>query len=167
MWKTLKENDSFEISVDGEIRNAKTKMIKSLRLGARGYLRVTLYKIGDRANDKERRGKTYDIHRLMATNFIDNNENKPVVNHIDGNKLNNKVSNIEWCTVSENTQHAFDNGLGKPSKGESNGMAKISADDVRFIRQSTLKQKELGNMFGIQQTVVSRIIHRKLWKHID
>lgn len=68
-----------------------------------GYHRVTLYSNG--------KSKHYPIHRLVAETYIPNPYNKPTVNHIDGNKSNNSVGNLEWCTRSENSQHAYDNDL--------------------------------------------------------
>ena len=67
------------------------------------YLKVKLGKNG--------KMKTHKVHRLVATAFIDNPDNLPVVNHIDCNKLNNSVDNLEWCTISYNMQHAYDNNL--------------------------------------------------------
>lgn len=61
--------------------------------------------------------KDFRVHRLVAIHFIPNPYNKPTVNHIDGDKLNNHYSNLEWSTFSENTKHAFDNGLAKNDKG--------------------------------------------------
>ena len=61
--------------------------------------------------------KNEKLHRVLAKTFIENTYNKPCVNHIDGNKLNNDLSNLEWCTISENTKHAFDNKLIINKKG--------------------------------------------------
>lgn len=68
-----------------------------------GYLTVELF--------KNKKGKTYKIHRLVAEAYIPNPDNKRCVNHIDCNKQNNNVENLEWCTYSENLKHAWDNGL--------------------------------------------------------
>jgi hypothetical protein len=73
------------------------------QINARGYLVIGLM-----INDKQRMHK---IHRLVSNAFIENPENKPQVNHIDGNKLNNCISNLEWATQKENIQHAYKNGL--------------------------------------------------------
>ncbi len=58
------------------------------------------------------------VHRLVAIQFIDNPQNKPIVNHIDGNKSNNSISNLEWCTYKENARHAENNGLSYHPKGK-------------------------------------------------
>ena len=64
-----------------------------------------------KSNNKNRLQKIYKIHRLLAEYFIPNPDNKPCVNHKDGNKLNNNLSNLEWATISENTKHAYANKL--------------------------------------------------------
>lgn len=81
-----------------------------------GYVYVYLYK-----NSKR---NTYKVHRLVAETFLENKENKKQVNHKDGDKTNNCVNNLEWCTQSENQRHAFKNGLNKGNFGTTNGMHK-------------------------------------------
>jgi len=78
------------------------------------YARVTI-----RVDGKSKR---FSVHRIVAEAFIDNPDNKPCVNHIDGNKLNNNSDNLEWCTHKENTKHAFDTGLSVGMKGEAHPM---------------------------------------------
>jgi hypothetical protein len=95
------------ISADG--RNIGTKMLRP-NLYRTGYFYVRL-------SNLDSTFRTVTVHRLVADNFISNPENKPVVNHKDGNKQNNKVSNLEFCTASENIRHAVSMGLmGKSSK---------------------------------------------------
>lgn len=73
------------------------------------YYHVRLYKYG--------KAKLHLVHRLVATSFLQNIDNKTQINHIDGNKLNNNVDNLEWCTPSENIKHAFRIGLCIPQDG--------------------------------------------------
>lgn len=87
---------------NGSVLNLK-ESIKSLHLVGRGYKAVNLCKDGNK--------KPNYIHRLVAQAFIPNPHNKKTVNHIDGDKLNNKVDNLEWMTYSENNKHAYDNKL--------------------------------------------------------
>lgn len=89
--------DNYEVSNLGKVRNMKSGRILKPRLTKNGYLEHLLYK-----NNKQRH---LLLHRIIATTFIDNPEGKPQVNHIDENKLNNDLSNLEWCTIRENAVH--------------------------------------------------------------
>lgn len=88
------------------IRKNRKKM--AANIAGAGYLQVSLTYLKKRAN--------FYIHRLVAIHFIENENNLPQVNHKDGNKLNNHVSNLEWVTASENTYHAHKSGLAKISE---------------------------------------------------
>ncbi len=94
---------NYCIKPDGKVINVVTGHI--LKTSGK-YLAVTLTH-----NKKEKR---FTIHRLLANAFITNPKNKPQVNHIDGDKHNNKLANLEWCTASENITHARDTGLTNP-----------------------------------------------------
>ena len=89
--------DNYEVSNLGKVRNIKSGRILKPSLNKNGYLRLWLCK-----NNKR---KHLYLHRIIATAFIDNPDEKPCVNHIDENKLNNDLSNLEWCTVRENLIH--------------------------------------------------------------
>lgn len=88
--------------------NRKGIILKPV-LDTHGYYRVTI-------TFENHKQKVFQVHRLIAETFIPNPENKPQVNHKDGNKTNNNVENLEWVTVQENIVHAFENGLNKGSK---------------------------------------------------
>lgn len=107
------------------------------------------------------------IHRLVAIAFIPNPENKKTVNHIDGDKSNNYVNNLEWNTCSENTLHAFKTGLMK--KGQECSFSKLTEKHVLEIREnkSKLMQKDLAVIYSVSPHNIGRIINRKTWKHLD
>ena len=89
--------EKYEVSNLGKVRNIKSGRVLKTSLNNNGYLRLFLCK-----NNKR---KHLYLHRIIATAFIDNPDEKPCVNHIDENKLNNDLSNLEWCTVRENLIH--------------------------------------------------------------
>lgn len=122
IWKPIKGYEGlYEVSNLGRVKSlpkragfsVRKEFIKSIFSDKEGYLKVDLC---------NGRGKQMYVHRLVADAFIPNCDNKPMVNHIDGNKQNNSVENLEWCTCQENTIHAFNLGLRSGMKGEKNPM---------------------------------------------
>lgn len=112
IWKDVKDFEGFyQVSNLGNIRSIpRNGTVKNYRIlkpnNVKGYYQVSLQKKGKK--------KYMKVHRLVAEAFIENTQNKREVNHIDGNKLNNKLTNLEWVTSSENQKHAFKIGLQKP-----------------------------------------------------
>jgi len=103
MWKPAKNlEDHFLVSIDGKIKNKKTGRILKTSEDNRGYFKI-VSRIGGR------KGKVVHIkpHRIVAETFIPNHDNHPVVNHKDGNKKNNHIDNLEWCSYSYNTYHYY------------------------------------------------------------
>ena len=98
-------------------------------------------------------------HRLVAELFIPNPYNRLEVNHKDGDKTNNNVDNLEWCTRKENIKHAFDLGLSS-NAGERHPRARLSNNQVkelRKLRESGLSLKEIGETYGVHFSTISKI----------
>ena len=114
-------------------------------------------------------GKFIAVHRLVALMFLNNTEDKPTVNHIDGNKLNNVVSNLEWATYTENNIHAIKNKL-RLIIGEDHFAASFSDNEVielrKIIDSGLYTQRSIANAYSIKESVVSKIKTRATWKHI-
>ncbi|AEZ66321.1 hypothetical protein EXT67_21365 [Pectobacterium atrosepticum] len=160
-WKVTDGEDRYEVSDSGRVRNLKTGSIKSLRLDKYGYPRVTLYPSG----------RSYTIHRLVAKAFIAIKVGKDQVNHKDGNKTNNSVTNLEWCTTKENAIHRslvlYPNS--EKSRGENNAANKFSEEVVRSVKYGdfeNLTQKEIGGLFGMSRQQVGAIRRGDQWKHL-
>jgi DNA-binding XRE family transcriptional regulator len=109
--------------------------------------------------------KQYRVHRLVAEAFIPNPENKPIVNHIDGNKLNNDVSNLEWVTAGENRRHAVRTGLvprtysrSGPKVTRNTGKSKMAHKRI----MSRLRQLDVAQCVGVSQGMVCAWEHGKL-----
>ncbi|HFO0796421.1 TPA: NUMOD4 motif-containing HNH endonuclease [Enterobacter roggenkampii] len=125
----------------------------------KGYLRVTLLSDGIQ--------KTFSVHRLVAQLFIPNPNGKNEVNHINGDKTDNHVDNLEWCSASENIRHAYRTGLKRGNIGVVNGRAKLYEKDVIAIRNSVgMKLSELSAKYGVTETQISTIRRGNAWRHL-
>lgn len=144
--------DDYEITRNGEVINMKWggRKVKPQPNG-KGYLRVHIA------------GKMYFVHRLVAEKYVPNPENKPQVNHKDGNKLNNNADNLEWVTNQENRSHAVNNGL--QLKGEDCSWSKLSWDKVDFIRShSEISNAELAKMYDVSVGTIRAVREKRSWK---
>jgi hypothetical protein len=107
------------------------------------------------------------VHRIIAEAFVSRIENKNVVNHKDGNKKNNTLLNLEWCTQSENCIHASKIGLLSDKKGEKHPKSKLTNEDVLTIRSLDVNNFFLlAEEYNVSYSTIMRIMSRKSWSHI-
>ena len=152
--KMFCDDNSYFITDKGEVFSNKSGKLKRLKAtnNGDGYECIKINK------------KTYRVHRLVATSFIENPDNKPQVNHKDGNKLNNNVSNLEWVTNAENQIHAWDIGL-QPTRHASNCIfSQKEADDIRkeYVEEKTSTTK-LAKKYGVAKTTIKDILKGKYY----
>lgn len=133
----------------------------NLFLDTKRYVRVALCRDGVSTNKK--------IHRLVASAFIANTENKPQVNHKDRNKQHNCVENLEWATAKEDSIHMWATGGRRIPKGSSVHTSKLTEVDVVHIRhrlQQGHKGKDIAKDLGVHPSLISSIKLGKIWKHV-
>lgn len=157
-WKIVKGFENYLVSSLGNVKTINGKLKKVVYDSKNDYGYVELWK-----NNK---GKKFRIHRLVAETFIPNTLGKEQVNHIDGNKKNNCISNLEWVTPKENIRHAIENDLSSIKYGSKNLSSKLKEEDVRYIRENarvTKSVKELSEMYNVSTTNIYNIINYKKW----
>ncbi len=163
VWIRLKDFNDYLISNYGRVKSEKFSNTRILKNSVNncGYLSVCLSRNGKQ--------KVFIVHRLVAYYFIGLCPKGKETNHIDGDKENPHVNNLEYITPSENQKHAYKNGL-RSAVGAKNGRALIGENVVRKIRRLFETGKytycDLEAKFGVSYDNVSKIIKRKNWKHI-
>ena len=162
-FRPIEGHEDFLISNYGRVYSSKVGCILNEFKGKDGYLRCNI----DRVPTK--------IHRLVAKAFIPNPDpkNKICVNHISGRKENNHVSNLEWCSYSENTKHAYDHNLEQPKFGEKNGRATHTEAEVRQVcslLEQGLSFRQISDKMGYEypksKHFISNISSRVTWPHV-
>lgn len=165
-WKVIDFASNYEVSNTGFVRNKTTKYILKGRETVNGYLQVSL-----KINDKNKFMNKY-IHRLVAQFWLDNVDNKKEVNHIDGNKKNNNILNLEWVTAKENSNHRVNVLNKKITDNKKVGM---------FNKQNQLIQifnsvKQAGQYFGKSRVNIDNALKHKnnqqtaygyIWKYLN
>lgn len=158
----IDENGCIWKTYDGRSANKRSKNIKRAEfIDDRGYLVIFIS-----INKKRYFCKA---HRLVYAYFKNELVGEREINHIDGNKTNNNINNLELSNRSDNIKHAFKTGLIKLPKGSKNNFSKlteIQVMEIRKLRNENTTVKELSKMFNISKTNIIDIINRKLWKHI-
>ena len=159
-FKRIKNFDNYVVFKDGSIFSLVNK--KFLKVYTFRYATILL-------TDNNKKQVTCQIHRLIATAFIPNPDNLPQVNHIDGNKLNNDILNLEWCDRSYNAKHAYSIGLAESRKGSKVGTSKLNEYDVILIKgllENGYGLTQISKIFNVSTRTIYDIRIKKYWKHV-
>jgi hypothetical protein len=168
-WKPVVGNAAYEVSDAGQLRRViaynSTHPGRVLRQStlSNGYKKVSLSHEGvvkDRA-----------VHRLVAEAFLPNPDNRAHVNHINADRGDNRLTNLEWCTPAANLAHARALGRWSPAlmQGAKNGGARLTEDDVRRIRAlwaAGVQGQKIAAQLGFDRDCVYSVARRRTWKHL-
>lgn len=160
--KALERKEIFPCMFNGTKIGIRKERIMAPRVHTGGYHRVSLG-FGNR--------KDYYIHRIVASAFIPNPGNLPMINHKNGIKNDNRVDNLEWCTAKQNINHAIDTGLldRYRNRGVKNGSAILDELQATVILscKGHLRPKQVASYFNVHRSVIDAIYSRKSWRHIS
>lgn len=156
-YKEIPFADNYLVSNLGNVKSKRYNKPLKGQLNNCGYYRVQIGSVKNR----------HFIHRLVAETFLEKDFDREFVNHIDGNKLNNNVENLEWVTRSENDIHAFRNDLRKSKKGEKHHNAKLTQFKVNDIKELLSKNYNcvyIANLFNVNRKTINDIKLGKTWR---
>lgn len=167
IWKDIKGYEGlYQVSNDGRVKRISTNRISNIIIDSRGYSKKAITLNGET--------RQYAVHRLVAETFIENPLNKSEVNHIDGNKLNNCVENLEWVTRSENMKHAHENKLqhysGYIQYLQRNKVGKFSEEDIENIfklNKEGISNRKIAEKYNVSHTTIGSLINGESYKTIE
>lgn len=149
----LKDYPGYSIDELGTVYNDMSQKIRSVSITPKGYANLRL-----KSPDGKR--KHMRVHRLVAMAFIPNPHNLPQVNHKDGNKLNNRVDNLEWCDQYHNMQHAYKTGLNQGRVG----FVAVTKKEIRSIiklHRLGKSHRFIASLFNVSSATICRVINKK------
>lgn len=158
VWKRI-ANTEYKVSNEGQVYSEKSKIYLIQNDDGHGYLKVTLWVDGEQTSEK--------VHRLVALAFLPRLLSQVEVNHKDGNKQNNNVSNLEWLSHSDNMKHAWITGL--MQKGSECANAKLdekSVEAIKLLFIEGLSNQEIANLVGVERGTIGKIRQLKTWRHV-
>lgn len=150
--------ERIQFRSNGRPYKVRAKVLKTAKDG-NGYLR-TAFSVNSKLT-------TIKVHRIVAITFFGRTALE--VNHIDGDKTNNRSTNLEYCTRSENIKHSYRMGLQKPRRGSLNNKAKLHESDIPIIRElfkAGNTSREIAAIYKMDKTVFLDIKNGKIWKHV-
>jgi len=178
VWKDIPDFEGiYQVSNFGRVKSLerltknkqgtclRKEKLLTLNISNKGYAKVKLY------NTNKNIKKTIFVHKLVGVCFLDNLNQYKEINHIDGDKLNNKMDNLEWCSRSHNVKETYRLNLKKEEtyKGEGNATSKLKEQDVLLIRKlhkQGMSNKELAIKFNVVSGTIGFIVNNQTWKHI-
>lgn len=171
-WYDIKRyGGCYQISDSHKIRSISRTVVdkigRPLKFHGK-YLTVKISKSGYffvRLSIKDKSKREF-IHRLIAEVKINNLSNLPFINHIDGNKLNNSIENLEWCTHAQNMAHAFRTNLVPRVVGENQARSKLKNNEVREIFASKLVLRKLAEIYNVDHKTIRAVKKGITWNHI-
>lgn len=167
IWKPIPGYEGlYDASDIGNVKNARTGKMLKLQNSGNGYFKVK-FSCGGKVS-------THWVHRLVAEAFLPNEGGLPVVDHKDGNKRNNAVDNLEWCSHKENSVRAYEKGFTPKAPtfyGERHHNHVLSQKQALEIKTlyatKAYSQRQLARQYGVSQTTVKMIVNNRAWKEIQ
>ena len=151
-WQDIEGYFNYSVSNLGRVKSKKSgKILKPYKTN-RSYLTVGFWSDGKK--------KRLSIHRLVAQAFLPNPSSLPEVNHIDGCKTNNNVSNLEWASGSSNVIHAYRTGLRKTKLSE------MQVAEIKNLINQGLTQREIASIYNVSHSTIGEINRCKIWTSV-
>lgn len=149
VWKKIDDYPDYEVSSLGRIKNIQTGKILKQEIKKEGYASIRIF-------NSARKRKHLNVHALVAEAFL--SPKSECVNHKDGNKTNNNVNNLEWCTYSYNNRHAYAHKLKKPYQQR---ITDTDRDEISQMVREGIPKREIAEMYSVSVSCIYKLIERK------